>query len=437
MANFGIPQGLNFNEDAQYRALAFWGPNVIDGASVNTDAFAKATQKRFIETGMDNLPLAPQISDDIIWKAIFDYGGAGQDQKSYAEQTLELKNELAKSFERDYADMYDFDAIEKATTAGTTTASASNSTGDSLIHAIADAKVSMLYKRAYPVQALIPTEACLGKAAVWDAIGPFDFGSAAFGTEDQTFTESDITAYTRTEGISYMYSVGRVTKASMYAGRAAVPARDTMAYRVDMAQDALRALRERAMLGVTIDVTDKTPTFNTTKPTNGYYGMYNFLANNTTDYNWVDGTGVTTYGEIMEKLDDSYNAMVIENIQPNIAFCDFKTFGVIRRGLTEYFRTDPMQTFTQGVSKINLVFPNEDGLALVPHSFLPQTSGSGAIMMMDTRLLARRSLWMDTYEDLAKINLSQKFVVSAAETFIDKSDVDGSTCLMGGVLNLN
>jgi hypothetical protein len=54
-------------------------------------------------------------------------------------------------------------------------------------------------------------------------------------------------------------------------------------------------------------------------------------------------------------------------------------------------------------------------------------AGLGAIQLIDTRLWARRSLWQDMYEELAKINLSQKFVVSAAETLVDKSDTLGIT----------
>jgi hypothetical protein len=53
-------------------------------------------------------------------------------------------------------------------------------------------------------------------------------------------------------------------------------------------------------------------------------------------------------------------------------------------------------------------------------------------MLVDTRLIARRTLWQDLYEELAKINLSQKFVISAAETLIDKSDI-GNDATGGGV----
>ena len=431
MANFGTPRGLSFSEDADIRGALYWD-GLLNGTPVNSTRIAKANQKRFLEAGVDMLPLAPQIPDEIIQKAIFGVGDHLTPEQ-YTEQTANLRDELFKSFDQDA------EGIHKATTAGTASASTANSGGSSLLHAIADEKVAYLYKRAYPLQALIPTEANMGKAAVWDAIGPFDFGSASFGTEDESFTETDITAYTRTEYIKYMYAVGRVTKAARMAGLASVPARDMMGIRVDTAQDALRALRERAMLGVSTDVSNATPTFNSSTPANGYNGIYQMYAANATaaNQNYVDGTGVSTYKEIMEKLDTSYNNMVLDAQSPNIALCDYTTFGTIRRGLADFFRTDPVQTFVQGVSKISLVFPNEGGLPLVPHPFLPQTSGNGAIFMLDTRLMARRSLWGDTYEELAKVNLSDKFVVSAAETFIDKSDVNGTSTLMGGVLNLN
>jgi hypothetical protein len=40
------------------------------------------------------------------------------------------------------------------------------------------------------------------------------------------------------------------------------------------------------------------------------------------------------------------------------------------------------------------------------------------------------------YEDLAKINLSSKAVISAAETMADKSDIDGASSLHGGVFGI-
>jgi hypothetical protein len=134
----------------------------------------------------------------------------------------------------------------------------------------------------------------------------------------------------------------------------------------------------------------------------------------------------------MQDLDTSYRYMLKFGMSPNLAICDLRTFSTIRQGLMEYFRTEPIKEFVQGIAKINLVFPAATGLPLVPHPFLSQAASYGSVFLLDTRLVARRSLWQDTYEELAKMNLSQKFVVSAAETLIDKSDI-GNDATGGGV----
>jgi hypothetical protein len=336
-------------------------------------------------------------------------------QEHYSEDTQKLRDQITQIHNDGQAE------LSKAFVMGT-----SATTGSTLMHVIADEGVTYLYKRPYPFQALIPTEANKGRQALWDVVGPYEFGSATAGTEDQMFTESDITTHNRSEFIKFLYSVGRITKAAQFAGLAQVPARDMIAIRIDAAQDAIRALRERMMLGVTRDITSTTNTFVSASSLE-YKGMYELITTNTattggTPKTWVTSGG-NTYGQIMIDLDETYRNMVKLAMEPNLAVCDYRTFGIIRRGLMEYFRTEPTMQFTQGVSKINLVFPNSGGLPLVPHPFMPMGAALGTILLFDTRLVARRTLWQDLYEELAKINLSQKFVISAAETMIDKSDI--------------
>lgn len=174
-----------------------------------------------------------------------------------------------------------------------------------------------------------------------------------------------------------------------------------------------------------------------------YAGMYELITNASAyaykTYEDVSASSVDTYGEIMTYLDKTYTNMAKMNMQPNFALCDYKTFGIIRRGLAEYFRYngEPVKTLIPGVSKIDLVFPNQGGLALVPHTFLPMTTGAyGCIFLLDTRLIERRVLWQDTYEELANINTSDKFVISAAETLIERSDIDGTSSLQGGLFGI-
>jgi hypothetical protein len=425
-ASFGKyrPEPVDYNLMAE----AYWG-RIPNGTSINTTGAAYEAQKRFLgapDIGM--LPLMPGIPDHIIQKAIFGIGNGKGDHlmepEEYAKATQPLRDEMVAL--KAAAEV----EIKKAMTMGT-----SSATGSNLMHVIADEGVTYLYKRPYPVQALIPTEANKGRQALWDVVGPYEFGQAVFGTEDQQFTESDITTHNRSAFIKFLYSVGRITKAAQFAGLAQVPARDMIAIRIDAAQDALRALRERRMLGVTSDVTSTTNSF-TAASTNEYQGLYELITTNTattggTPKTWVTSNG-GTYDQIMKDLDESYRDMVKLAMEPNLALCDYRTFGIIRRGLMEYFRTEPIKEFVQGVSKIQLVFPNANGLPLVPHPFLPMGAGVGSIFLLDTRLVARRTLWQDLYEELAKINLSQKFVISAAETLIDKTDI-GNDASGGGI----
>ena len=314
-------------------------------------------------------------------------------------------------------------------------------TASNLMHVIADQDVTYLYKRPYPFQALIPSEANKGKTANFDIVGPWDLPGAGPGTEDQMFTEGDPSPYNRSQYIKYLYSVYRVTMAAQLAGLAQVPARDMLAIRIDMAQDALRSLRERMMIGVNYSPTDTTMAFRgAVGATNiSYNGVYQIIQANTktagSGANWVTSGGAS-YDQINKDLDTSYQAMAKYGFQPNIAFCDYQTFGIYRRGLWEHFRTGPITEITSGITKIELTFPNAGGLAMIPHPFLPvATTGSstGCIILLDSRLLARRILWQDMNTQLAQINLSQKGVISAAETLVDKSDVDAASSLQGGV----
>ena len=401
-----------------------------DGSTVTTSDLVAARDRFTSAPGAGMFPMIPPIPDEYIRKAIFEDGSSNlaHSQDEYDSKMEPIKKAMARDAEK-----YD-DAIAKSIIAelpkDSEIVKALTMATSNLMHVIADKDVTYLYKRPYPFQALIPTEANKGRQANFDIIGPYDFGSAGFGTEDQSFTESDITTYNRTQTIKFMYAVGRVTKAAQLAGLAQVPARDVMAIRLDAAQDALRALRERALLGVDLNVAGLTNAFRanviaTDQTYNGIYQIRTSNANATGSQCWTASTA-GTYDGIMIDLDTSYRNMVKFAMQPNLAVCDYRTFGIIRRGLMEYFRTEPVMHFTQGISKINLVFPNSDGLPLVPHPFMPMGAGLGEIIMVDTRLLARRSLWQDMYEELAKINLSQKFVISAAETLVDKSDISGT-----------
>jgi len=411
-------------------------PGIPDGSPVNINVIQKAAQDRFRASGSTVfMPLMAPNIDDMIQKAIF---GEPNLTKEECENIYKANVDTLNKTSMEYLDSL-------MTKAETTTSNSANiatlPTMGSLMHAIADDKMTMLYKKAYPFQALIPVEANKGMTALWDAVGPYDFTDASFGSEDPSLTETDMTTKQRVASIKYMYTVGRLTKAAKMAGLAQVPVRDVKAIRVDMAQDAMRALRERSMLGINRTVNDTTFAFQSAGALE-YAGVYELITNasSSATKTYIAGSGgITTYDDIMQQLDYSFRLMVKYNMSPNLAMCDYNTFGVIRRGMAEYMRYtgEPVKTLIPGLAKIDLVFPGEAGLPLVAHPMLNMEAGNyGSIFLMDTRLMARRVLWQDTYEELANINTSDKFVISAAETLIDKSDIDGTSSLQGGVFGI-
>jgi len=415
------------SETAAAIGEAMW-KDIPDGMPVDIAKAQFNAQQRF-KGRVASIPWTVPAMDTIV-KSFISGDTAhleGNDFKDYRAGVLEELNKATTKY------------LETALENEIKKADSTTSLASSLMHVIADESVTYLYKRPYPFQAIIPAEANKGKTASWDVIGPYDITDAAFGTEDPTLQEANMTAYNRTDTIKYMYTVGRLTKAVQFAGLSQIPTRDIKAIRIDMAQDAMRALRERAMLGVTRNLQSTTNAFESASSLE-YKGIYQLItaASAYANKGYVSSNG-GTYAKIMEDLDSSYRQMVLMGMQPNFAVCDYNTFGVIRRGVVEYLRYigEPVKTIVPGVSKIDLVFPGVDGLALMPHPFLPMSAGAnGHIFLLDTRLIARRILWQDTYEDLANINTSQKFVISASETMIDKSDIDGAKSLHGGVFGI-
>jgi hypothetical protein len=230
--------------DAEVIGEAMWS-GMIDGTPVSKAHIANA-QKRFLAAGTDMVPLLPNMDPELVRMAIFEHGIKGdmtdRIQKALDKNYNQWLDDVSKAF---WDELPDVCELKKAMT-----------TSSNFMHVIADQDVTYLYKRPYPVQSLIPTEANKGKTANFDIVGPYDQGSAFPGVEDQDFTESEMTSYNRSQYIKYLYAVLRVTKAAQLAGLAQVPARDMLAIRIDAAQDALRALRERMMLGVHIGVND-------------------------------------------------------------------------------------------------------------------------------------------------------------------------------------
>jgi hypothetical protein len=417
-AGFGVMNGTEMSE----RGRAFWGRGVVeDGEPINIIKAQEAAQIRALNVLETNpradfiLPLIEMVDPQWVRKAVFDesYGLDG------------LRGDIQKAKE-DWMSNWR-EEIKKATTSSV-----------NMSHIVTDAEVVQLFKRIHPVQSLIGVEACLGKVAQWDAIPPNGAGTAYFGPEDpQNLTESDITDVTQNATCKILYSVMRVTKMAQMSLSAQSPARDIVQIRTNAAQEMIKNLRERSLLGVSRDVQSTTNPF-TAADTLEYKGLYELITANTGTPNWLDASGSTidTMDKIQPYLDNTYLNMIQDGMNPNLILSDYKTFNLYRRGLNDFFRSENMEKTTFGVAIINLVFPGGT-IPMIPVPFLPTTTGTnGSAFMLDTEYIALRKLWGDTYEELANWNTSKRGVITAAEVLIDKTDTTGTASLQGGVFGI-
>jgi hypothetical protein len=402
-----------------------------NGAQVDIRKAQKAAQERYIAAFQNDpraavtFPLVDLIEPSVIQKAVF---SANPDDLRFRlpEQIQKAQNEFVDALNTEV----DTNILQKATT------SSSN-----LMHSISDADVTFLFKNVYPLQALIDVEANTGKIAQWDAIPPYGAGSASFVSENPPLTESDITDYVRTDSVKILSTDGVVTKMARVAGLAQVPARDMMSIRTMASMEMIKRLRERAMLGVTRDVTTGTTSFVSAGALE-YKGLYEMIRANDgtgdakTQNFEVASAGVSAYKDILALLEKSYQKMITVGLNPNLIVADFKTFNIFRQGLNDFFRSENMVDTTFGISKLSLAMPG--GIVpMLPHFYLPSTAGAnGSCFLLDTTYLKRRVLWPETYLELAQINTAQRYVVDAAEVLIDKTDVDGKSSLQGGVFGI-
>jgi hypothetical protein len=158
--NFGGFPGYHAN-DAETIGEIMW-KGKVQGSRVSHSDLVRARNLFLSSPKAGMLPLLPPIPDEYVMKAIFE--GPGQKlqngattQDEYDQRMAPLHKALAKDAERYQEDLCkaicaelpESNEIRKALTAATS----------NLMHVIADQDVTYLYKRPYPLQALIPTEA--------------------------------------------------------------------------------------------------------------------------------------------------------------------------------------------------------------------------------------------------------------------------------------
>lgn len=320
------------------------------------------------------------------------------------------------------------------------------------LHAVADDSIAILNMDTQIVQNIFATEANMGKDVYFDITGPYTGNAAAyFGTELQDLVDSDFDMYTRKDQLYFMFCNGMVSDAAVKFGMSAYPKREFMSLSTLMHQLGARKLRERRLLGVNSDVRSPVVSWEDHTPGLNYAGLHEMAMNSYNNANHelksvISGanvyTGSETAQQVYQNIDNLINTvgvkMQIAGQDPNIILTDFGTATAIRNGMMQYARiVPPTPASAFGISSIQLNILGFKPIEVIAHPWLPRTSGQSALFMFDSKMFSRRIGWLDTLELLGKYNnLSQRFAISSAETFIDKSDINGTSSLMGGIVGI-
>jgi len=326
---------------------------------------------------------APSVSADVAFQQSF--GNAVKNGEVYYNPWVKVdkRTEIGKSLMAD--------KITKAPSIATTTGGAGTA-GYALIPVYVDPEIVDRTRFLTPLVELIPRRATRGTTYDYNAITAK--GGASWKLEDASLAD-DIDTYDRVSvNIKYGYSTGRVTGPSI-AGMAGY--QDALSLDLGVKTVALKELEEDTI--VNGDVT----TYATE-----YDGLINSITTNTTD----KSSTAVTLTNIRSEFATTFNAKGMTNL----CVTDAATHNYIKGLLMDFQRVVevPKEELPFGIPG-SFVF---DGVPFIKSQFMPTTANSKRILFLDTRYIFMAVLQDVTYEELAKTNDSNKYMLKVYEALV-------------------
>jgi hypothetical protein len=294
--------------------------------------------------------------------------------------------------------------------------------GVSLIPVYVDPRIIDLSRKFTPWTTLVPRVSNMGITADYNKITAK--GAAVSAAEDAALSDVTDTESRDSTRIKYLYSVGRVTGPTQAAmpsyivtglepsgsgitnttfGSPTAP--NAKQYEVLKRARALQEKEESLIWtgdsGTTVTDFDGLPELQSTT---------NQLDKSSAALDWADIETAVQYA-----FDDSG--------RPNIAGCDSSSLADIRKIMIDNFRYTPGSmrgTAGFGVEAPVVIETMVGPVPVVPSQYLDNTTGNKQIFFLDMSTVEMRVLQDTTYEDLAKTNDSQKFMLKKYECLINK-----------------
>jgi len=273
-----------------------------------------------------------------------------------------------------------------------TTTGGAGTAGYALIPVYVDPEIVDQTRYLTPLVELIPRRASKGLTYDYNKITAK--GGAKWKAEDAAQLEDTDTYDRGSVSMKYGYSVGRVTGPAIAAMRGY---NDAMQLDLSVKTQALKELEEDTIINGD----------SSTYPTE-YDGLINSITTNTTN----KSSNYVTLADIRAELATTFNARGMVTL----AVTDAATHNYIKGLLQEYQRSAP-------AAAENLPFGirgafNFDGVDFIKSQFMPTSSGSRRILFLDMRYIHMAVLQDVTYEELAKTNDSNKYMLKVYEALV-------------------
>ncbi|NOR84824.1 hypothetical protein GQ473_01795 [archaeon] len=300
------------------------------------------------------------------------------------------------------------------------TAGGAGTAGYALVPIYVDPRIVDTSRKQTPLVEMIPRVTNLGLTADYNTVTAK--GAAYTANSDAALPEADDTEDRSSVGIKYLYSVGRVL-GPMQAG---MPS-----YMMEGFQPNGGAVTSFSPIGA-----PNAKQFEVLKKAKSMKELEeNLILNGDASTDATQFSGIVKLQGTTNQLDKDSAALSYSDVEtsvqsayddggmPKLAVCSSSVLTDLRAIMLDQFRFTPAEmaagnTLPFGIPTTLVLQTMVGPIPVIPSRFLSNTSGSKQIFFLDTDFIEMRVLQDMTYEDLAKINDSNKFMLKIYEALI-------------------
>lgn len=327
-----------------------------------------------METGFSGMSMG-NAEAGAIFDNCFGKAGIAEEQTYYDPiRGIDKRVEIGKSLKESMMTKGPVDT----TTGGTYT-------GYGLMPPFVDSTIVDKTVRETPLVRLLPRRAIRGRSYVYNIISA-KAGAAWLG-DDAALSVQEDTRTVGTAAMKYLYAIGRVTGPAMPSADGFI---NLMAEDIRVKTASMNEALENGIINGDA----------TTYP-NQFDGFIQSITTNTTDNSGVRVT--------LEQIRTDINTSFQANGLIDVAVTDGATLNYIKGLLMDYQRHE--SPVPEGM---NFGIPDAfmfDGVVFVKDRYMPTTAASRRILFLDTRHAFLAVLQDYTFEELAKTNDSQKYMI--------------------------